>query len=119
MNDSSIFPQVLDAGEVKEFDEPYALLQNPDSLFSVMVQMTGPGMAKQLREVAHAAYVKNVVNKEVSTNVFGGVGGDDVIDMNGSSTFVQQGVPNGVGHNAQDGMVNEGFEQSDMTYTHL
>ena len=107
--------QVLDAGEVKEFDEPYTLLQDPNSLFSHMVQMTGPGMAKQLREVAHSAYMKNSVQKGQSINVFGGTGGDDVIEMNGI-TPVPPTIANGGGLSVPDGHVNDGFEHTEMTY---
>lgn len=32
---------VMDAGTVKEFDQPYKLLQNPDGIFYGMVQQTG------------------------------------------------------------------------------
>jgi ABC-type proline/glycine betaine transport system ATPase subunit len=47
---------VMDAGRVAEFDEPWALLQRPDSLFSGMVQATGEAPAQQLRAIAQAAH---------------------------------------------------------------
>lgn len=80
-----------------------------------MVQMTGPGMSKQLREVAHAAYMKNSVEKEKPINVFGGAGGDDVIEMNGTAPMPAN-IANGVGLSVPDGHANDGFEQTEMTY---
>ncbi len=47
---------VLDAGRVIEFDEPHLLLQNENGLFASMVQMTGKGMANNLKEMAQIAY---------------------------------------------------------------
>lgn len=76
-----------------------------------MVQMTGPGMSKQLREVAHAAYMKNSVEKEKPINVFGGAGGDDVIEMNGTAPMPAN-IANGVGLSVPDGHANDGFEQT-------
>lgn len=99
---------------MKEFDEPYTLLQNRDSLFSLMVKNTGPGMAQQLREVAKKAYLKNADKKKgVNGSVFGGIGGDgDVIDMNGS---VLRQVANG-NLNSPNGQVSDTRESTEMTY---
>ncbi|XP_040192032.1 multidrug resistance-associated protein 4 [Rana temporaria] len=43
---------VLDSGRVKEFDEPYNLLQNKESLFHKMVQQVGKTEASSLTEIA-------------------------------------------------------------------
>ncbi|XP_055936124.1 ATP-binding cassette sub-family C member 4-like isoform X2 [Argiope bruennichi] len=100
---------VLDAGEVKEFDSPFVLLQNRNSLFSHMVQMTGPGMAQQLREVARNAYLKNAAN----TKKEGSIGpGDEYIEMNGSARH----IINGGVLNTPVGQVTEVHENTEMTY---
>ena len=54
----NFFPsyQVLDAGHLKEFDAPYILLGNPRSIFSQLVEQTGPGEAKRLYEIASDKY---------------------------------------------------------------
>jgi ATP-binding cassette subfamily C (CFTR/MRP) protein 4 len=44
--------QVLDSGRLKEYGEPYILLQNPESLFYKMVQQLGKGEAAALTETA-------------------------------------------------------------------
>ena len=46
---------VLDQGTIREFDTPNALLQNPNSLFSNMVEETGPTNAALLRRLAAEA----------------------------------------------------------------
>ena len=38
-------------GQVKEFDSPYELLQNPRSLFYKMVQKTGPSASRKLYQM--------------------------------------------------------------------
>ncbi|KAG8517038.1 Multidrug resistance-associated protein 4, partial [Galemys pyrenaicus] len=43
---------VLDSGRLKEYDEPYILLQNPESLFYKMVQQLGKAEAAALLETA-------------------------------------------------------------------
>ncbi|RXM31090.1 hypothetical protein EOD39_7276 [Acipenser ruthenus] len=43
---------VLDAGRIHEYDEPYVLLQNNDSIFCKMVQQTGKAEAAALLETA-------------------------------------------------------------------
>lgn len=49
---------VLDSGRLKEYDEPYILLQNKDSLFYKMVQQLGKGEAAALTETAKQVYFK-------------------------------------------------------------
>ena len=49
--------QVLDEGRLVEFDEPYLLLQNKDSLFSQMVEHTSKHLATNLYDVARKAYL--------------------------------------------------------------
>ena len=48
--------QVLDEGKLVEFDEPYLLLQNKDSLFSKMVEHTSKHLATNLYDVARQAF---------------------------------------------------------------
>uniref|UniRef100_A0A4W6FWX0 Multidrug resistance-associated protein 4 n=1 Tax=Lates calcarifer TaxID=8187 RepID=A0A4W6FWX0_LATCA len=43
---------VLDAGRIREYDEPYVLLQNQDGLFYQMVQQTGRAEAASLLHTA-------------------------------------------------------------------
>ncbi|XP_062383443.1 multidrug resistance-associated protein 4 isoform X2 [Sardina pilchardus] len=50
---------VLDAGHIHEYDEPYTLLQNPDSLFLKMVQQTGKAETAHLIQMAKQAYNKS------------------------------------------------------------
>ncbi|XP_049887665.1 ATP-binding cassette sub-family C member 4-like [Pectinophora gossypiella] len=48
---------VMDKGEVAEFDHPYLLLSNPNSIFTFMVNETGPNMSKVLIEMAKNKYL--------------------------------------------------------------
>ncbi|XP_041115614.1 multidrug resistance-associated protein 4 isoform X1 [Polyodon spathula] len=50
---------VLDAGRIHEYDEPYVLLQNNDSIFYKMVQQTGKAEAAALIETAKQVYLKS------------------------------------------------------------
>ena len=54
--------QVLDAGEIIEFDEPYLLLQNIDGLFRKLVNQTGQQMETKLNLLAKEFYF-NKLNK--------------------------------------------------------
>ena len=47
-------------GHVVEFDEPHALLRDPKSVFSGMVNETGPANATLLREMARNASVQRL-----------------------------------------------------------
>ncbi|VVC94160.1 unnamed protein product [Leptidea sinapis] len=47
---------VMNKGEVAEFDHPYTLLLNPNSLFTFMVNETGDSMSRVLFETAKAKY---------------------------------------------------------------
>uniref|UniRef100_A0A452VN21 ATP binding cassette subfamily C member 4 n=1 Tax=Ursus maritimus TaxID=29073 RepID=A0A452VN21_URSMA len=49
---------VLDSGRLKEYDEPYVLLQNEESLFYKMVQQLGKAEAAALTETAKQVYFK-------------------------------------------------------------
>lgn len=49
---------VLDSGRLREYDEPYVLLQNPESLFYKMVQQLGKGEAAALTETAKQVYFR-------------------------------------------------------------
>ena len=44
---------------MKEFDSPFSLLQNSDSLFTKMVEKTGTSASRKLREMA----LENHLNK--------------------------------------------------------
>ncbi|KAF9430894.1 hypothetical protein BGZ76_000670 [Entomortierella beljakovae] len=55
---------VLDHGEIKEFDTPANLLSRPDSIFSSMVDETGPANAALLRSLAIAAAEGNSIAVE-------------------------------------------------------
>uniref|UniRef100_A0A8P0TEF8 Multidrug resistance-associated protein 4 n=1 Tax=Canis lupus familiaris TaxID=9615 RepID=A0A8P0TEF8_CANLF len=52
------FNDVLDSGRLKEYDEPYVLLQNEESLFYKMVQQLGKAAAAALTETAKQVYFK-------------------------------------------------------------
>jgi len=43
---------VLDEGHVQEFDSPGALLQNPNSFFSFLVDETGKRTSNYLKSIA-------------------------------------------------------------------
>lgn len=47
---------VMDAGTMKEFDHPYLLMENRQSIFYGMVQQTGKTMAETLYQVAKKSY---------------------------------------------------------------
>ncbi|KAJ8929216.1 hypothetical protein NQ314_018095 [Rhamnusium bicolor] len=47
---------VMDAGKAVEFDHPYKLLQNPNSVFYGLVKQTGRGMAENLTAIAQENY---------------------------------------------------------------
>ncbi|KAJ7319899.1 hypothetical protein JRQ81_019410, partial [Phrynocephalus forsythii] len=64
---------VLDAGRLKEYDEPYILLQQKESLFYKMVQQVGKAEASSLMEMAKQVYFKKnypeiVPNSEAVAN---------------------------------------------------
>nr|XP_054769963.1 ATP-binding cassette sub-family C member 4-like isoform X1 [Lytechinus pictus] len=58
---------VLDAGELVEFDEPYILLQNPNSTFSKLVDQTGKTEAAKLGRIALEHY--NAIASEKTSKV--------------------------------------------------
>ncbi|XP_046974021.1 uncharacterized protein LOC124540463 [Vanessa cardui] len=51
---------VMDNGSVAEYDHPYILLSNPNSLLNCMVKETGDGMSSVLYETAKAKYQSEV-----------------------------------------------------------
>ncbi|KAG9492165.1 ATP-binding cassette sub-family C member 4 [Eleutherodactylus coqui] len=51
---------VLDSGRVKEYDEPFNLLQNKESLFYKMVQQVGRAEASSLTETAKQVYLNRL-----------------------------------------------------------
>nr|XP_033806273.1 multidrug resistance-associated protein 4 isoform X3 [Geotrypetes seraphini] len=62
---------VLDAGRIKEYDEPYILLQNKESLFYKMVQQVGMAEAASLMETAKQLYFRKNYPEVVSNNQLG------------------------------------------------
>uniref|UniRef100_A0A8B9PGZ5 ATP binding cassette subfamily C member 4 n=1 Tax=Apteryx owenii TaxID=8824 RepID=A0A8B9PGZ5_APTOW len=61
---------VLDAGRLKEYGEPYILLQEKDGLFYKMVQQVGKTEAASLIETAKRVILKEVLIKFVSAVCF-------------------------------------------------
>lgn len=51
---------VMDEGKVVEFEHPYYLLQDRESMFSCLVRQTGASMAQTLRLNTEKAYYKNI-----------------------------------------------------------
>ena len=51
-----MYSQLLDEGQLVEFDEPYLLLRNKDGLFSKMVEHTSKHLVTNLYEEARQAY---------------------------------------------------------------
>ncbi|XP_053420105.1 ATP-binding cassette sub-family C member 4-like isoform X7 [Nycticebus coucang] len=62
---------VLDSGRLKEYDEPYVLLQNKDSLFYKMVQQLGKAEAAALTETAKQVYFKRNYSEITQTDHLG------------------------------------------------
>ena len=48
----------MSKGQVKEFDSPLSLLQNPGSQFYKMVDKTGPTTSQKLRAMAQEAHTR-------------------------------------------------------------
>ena len=59
-------PQVMNRGQVKEFDRPNRLLQKPDSLFRRMVEQTGEVAARKLAEMAQEAELRRRASRKDS-----------------------------------------------------
>jgi len=58
--------QVLDRGQICEFDSPYLLLQNTNGLFHQMALQTGSSEFEQLQHTARKAHNKlKIQPKEV------------------------------------------------------
>ncbi|XP_060530992.1 ATP-binding cassette sub-family C member 4-like isoform X2 [Cylas formicarius] len=49
---------VMDGGTMVEFEHPHTLLQNPNGVFSGMVNETGRNLATQLKKVAQDSYAR-------------------------------------------------------------
>jgi len=47
---------VMDAGRIIEFEEPFILLQDPETLLSQLVQQTGKASTERLQEIARITY---------------------------------------------------------------
>ena len=50
---------MLNRGRVKEFGEPYALLQNSESLLQRMIRQTGSNASKKLNTMAYRHHYKH------------------------------------------------------------
>ena len=50
--------QVVSRGQLKEFDTPYQLLQNPRSQLRRMVEKTGPSASRKLHQMALDAHLR-------------------------------------------------------------
>ena len=53
----SSYIQVLNAGQVVEFDSPYALMQRSGTLLCKMVEQTGPFASRKLHQMAVKAHM--------------------------------------------------------------
>ena len=60
---------VMHEGRVVELDHPSALLSNPDSFLTKLVEETGPAVAQHLREIANHAWTQR--HEPVATTVPG------------------------------------------------
>ncbi|XP_045760841.1 ATP-binding cassette sub-family C member 4-like [Maniola jurtina] len=56
---------VMSAGEIAEFDHPYILLSDPDSMFSSMVRETGEKTSEKLFDIAKDKYFESNVQEIV------------------------------------------------------
>ncbi len=61
---------VLNRGELAEYDKPVALLDNPNGIFSSMVEATGPEQSVYLRKIANGEVGVIQSLKEVHENSF-------------------------------------------------
>ena len=48
----------MSAGQVREFDSPYILLQDPKSQFKKLAEQTGPIAFKKLYQIAREAHLR-------------------------------------------------------------
>ena len=48
----------MNKGQLKEFESPHRLLQDPSSQFSKMVDKTGPAASQKLRTMAQEAHLR-------------------------------------------------------------
>ena len=56
----------MNRGQVKEFDQPYQLLQQPNSLFRRMVDQTGEIASRKLYEMAQEADLRRRASRRGS-----------------------------------------------------
>ena len=56
----------MNRGQVKEFDQPYLLLQQPNSLFRRMVDQTGEIASRKLYEMAQEADLRRRASRRGS-----------------------------------------------------
>ncbi|CAH3112435.1 unnamed protein product [Porites lobata] len=79
---------VLDEGKLVEFDEPYLLLRNEESIFSQMVEHTSRQLASNLYDVAREAYfARHEITDDSEVDVIPRY-------MNGDVTPLQEQRPN-------------------------
>ena len=58
--------QILQAGEMREYGEPYQLLCDPNSYLLRLVEHTGPVAAGKLKDMAQTAHMHKMKNKYYS-----------------------------------------------------
>lgn len=79
---------MLDEGKLVEFDEPYLLLRNEESIFSQMVEHTSRQLASNLYDVAREAYfARHEITDDSEVDVIPRY-------MNGDVTPLQEQRPN-------------------------
>ena len=79
---------MLDEGKLVEFDEPYLLLRNEESIFSQMVEHTSRQLASNLYDVAREAYfARHEITDDSEVDVIPRC-------MNGDVTPLQEQRPN-------------------------
>ena len=65
-SDTHTHSQVMNRGQVREFDRPNRLLQQPNSLFRRMVEQTGEVAARKLFEMAEEADLRRRASRKGS-----------------------------------------------------
>ena len=80
-----VLPALL--SQVKEFDKPSTLLQNPHSMFNKLVEDTGPVASAMLRQMAAAGPQDAAHEAGGPSRSSAGGGGEDSISSEGGGTL--------------------------------